>query len=77
MREALDTLIAQMVDKGIFFEEACQEFERRFLKRVLENHRGNLTHAARSLGIHRNTLMRKLAALRKSERPRRRRPVIN
>lgn len=72
MREALDALVAQMVEKGIFFEEACQEFERRFLKRVLEAHDGNHSQAARALGMHRNTLARKLAALRKSERPRRR-----
>lgn len=63
MREALDALIAEMVDKGIRFDEACGEFERRFIKRVLDRAAGNRSHAAKALGIHRNTLSRKLEEL--------------
>lgn len=63
MKEALESLIAEMVDKGIRFDEALGEFERRFIKRVLDRSQGNRTHAAEALGMHRNTLSRKLEEL--------------
>ncbi|MGH9482721.1 MAG: helix-turn-helix domain-containing protein [Terriglobales bacterium] len=69
MREALDALVAEMVDKGIRFDEACGEFERRFIKRVLDRAAGNRSHAAQALGMHRNTLSRKLEELQLAARP--------
>jgi len=63
MREMLDTLVAELIEKGILLEEACSEFERRFLQRALERARGNRTLAAQTLGIHRNTLSRRLREL--------------
>ena len=64
MREQLDQLIEEMVTKGIRFDEAQKEFEKRFIGRVLATTDGNLCRAAQALGIHRNTLSRKMAALR-------------
>lgn len=64
MREQLDKLVEEMVDKGILFEEARREFERRFIARALTRSNGNLCRAADLLGIHRNTLSRKIAAYR-------------
>jgi DNA-binding NtrC family response regulator len=61
VREQLDRLIEEMVDKGIRFEDAQREFEKRFIGRVLANTDGNLCRAAEKLGIHRNTLSRKIA----------------
>lgn len=49
-----------MVEKGIMLDEAVTEFEKKFIKRVLENLKGNQSRAARVLGIHRNTLSRKV-----------------
>jgi transcriptional regulator with PAS, ATPase and Fis domain len=60
VKHELETLIAQMVDKGILFGEARREFEKRFIARVLQRHRGNLSRAAKDLRIHRNTLGRKI-----------------
>lgn len=62
MKDQLDALISQMVDRGIVFEEARSEFEKRFIKRVLEGNGGNQSKAAKILGIHRNTLSRKIGA---------------
>jgi len=62
VKDQLDALITQMVDRGIRFEEAVEEFEKRFIKRVLESNDGNRSKAAQALGIHRNTLSRKLDA---------------
>jgi len=60
MKEQLDSLINQMVERGISYEDAVGEFEKRFIRRVLELTRGNQSKAARTLGIHRNTLGRKI-----------------
>ena len=49
-----------MVDRGIQFDEAINEFEKRFIRRALDRSEGNRSRAALLLGIHRNTLSRKI-----------------
>jgi Fis family transcriptional regulator len=61
VKQQLDALVVEMVDKGIRFSEAKREFEKRFIARVVQRHRGNLSRAARDLRIHRNTLGKKIA----------------
>lgn len=60
MKDQLEGLVSQMVERGILFDEAIGEFEKRFIKRVLERSNGNQSRAAEVLGIHRNTLSRKI-----------------
>ncbi|HWQ02890.1 MAG TPA: helix-turn-helix domain-containing protein [Candidatus Nitrosotenuis sp.] len=60
MKEQLESLVGQMVERGIQFDEAVNEFEKRFIRRVLERTGGNQSRAAQLLGIHRNTLGRKI-----------------
>lgn len=60
MKDQLEGLVAQMIERGIVFDEAVEEFEKRFIKRVLERTGGNQSKAAQVLGIHRNTLSRKI-----------------
>ena len=60
MKQQLESLVTEMVDKGILFSEAKREFEKKFIARVLQRHRGNLSRAAKDLRIHRNTLGKKL-----------------
>jgi len=60
VKDQLEALVGQMVDRGILFEEAVTEFEKKFIKRVLDRSNGNQSRAARVLGIHRNTLSRKI-----------------
>jgi Fis family transcriptional regulator, factor for inversion stimulation protein len=64
MRETLDRLVEEMVTKGIRYEDAQREFEKRFITHVLLKVDGNLCKAADLLGIHRNTLSRKIAEYR-------------
>ena len=64
MREQLDKLVDEMFTKGVLYEDARQEFERRFITRALARSKGNLGRAAGLLGIHRNTLSRKLVEYR-------------
>jgi DNA-binding NtrC family response regulator len=58
--DRIDRLVEEMVDKGVRFEDAVKEFEKRFITRVLGTVDGSLTKTADALGIHRNTLTRKM-----------------
>lgn len=60
IKDQLEGLVVQMVERGILFDEAIGEFEKRFIKRVLDRVDGNQSRAAHILGIHRNTLSRKI-----------------
>lgn len=64
MRERLEQLVGEMVERGILFEDAVGAFERSFIVRVIDRSNGNLSAAARELRIHRNTLSRKMAELK-------------
>lgn len=72
MKDQLEALIAQMIERGILFDEAVGEFEKKFIKKILESSNGNQSRAARVLGIHRNTLSRKIEAYKLDQKPRRR-----
>ena len=61
MKDQIDFIIHQMVEKGIRYDVASQDFEKKYISRVLERARGNQSQAARLLGMHRNTLSRKIA----------------
>ena len=58
-----------MVDKGIHYEDALREFDRRFIVEVVGKNAGNLTKAADTLGVHRNTLARKIKDLKIKPQP--------
>ena len=60
MREQLDSLVQQMLDRGVRYEDARREFERVFLTRALQRSNGCVGDAAELLGIHRNTVTRKM-----------------
>jgi DNA-binding NtrC family response regulator len=64
MREQLERLVDEMVTKGIRYDEAQREFEKKFIVQVLHKADGNLGRAADLLGIHRNTLTRKITEYR-------------
>ncbi|HEX4946602.1 MAG TPA: helix-turn-helix domain-containing protein [Blastocatellia bacterium] len=60
MKHEMDQLIDRMIAGGILFEEALQEFEKQFILKVLSRHNNNLSKASVALGIHRNTLSKRL-----------------
>jgi DNA-binding NtrC family response regulator len=64
VREQLEQLIEEMLEKGIRFDEAHREFERRFIMRALARSDGSLSRTAKLLDIHRNTLSRKVVEYR-------------
>jgi Fis family transcriptional regulator, factor for inversion stimulation protein len=73
VKDQLEGLVTQMVDRGILFDEAIGEFEKRFIKRTLERADGNQCRAAKMLGIHRNTLSRKMGEYKLDQRGSRKR----
>jgi len=60
MRQQLQELVTEMVAKGIPLNLALREFEAAFILEVVSGHGGNLSAAARQLGMHRNTVSRKV-----------------
>lgn len=60
MKEKFDLLIDQMLEGNIFLPEAIEILERSMINRALEQSAGNQCAASKQLGIHRNTLQRKM-----------------
>ena len=64
LKEQLERLVDEMVTRGVRYEDAHREFEKKFITHVLLKADGNLCQAADLLGMHRNTLSRKIAEYR-------------
>ena len=64
LKDQLERLVDEMVARGVCFEDARREFEKKFISNVLTKADGNLCQAADVRGIHRNTLSRKIAEYR-------------
>ncbi len=60
MTNKLQTVVDELFRSGIKLEQALKEFEKRYIEAALSGSRGNRSLAARTLGIHRNTLAHKL-----------------
>ena len=61
VKEKLESLVAEMIERRIYLDEAVDEFEKKFIQTALTQTRGNQTKAAEVLGVHRNTLNRKIS----------------
>ncbi len=72
MKDQLESLVHQMIEHGIPYGDALREFEKRFINKLLDKNKGNRSKAAKALGIHRNTLSRKIEELGLDHRPKRR-----
>jgi DNA-binding NtrC family response regulator len=60
----MERLVSEMLDKGIHYDDARREFEKMFIARALQRSKGNLGIAADLLGMHRNTVARKMTEYR-------------
>ena len=60
----MERLVTEMLDKGVHYDDARREFEKMFIARALQRTKGNLGTAAELLGLHRNTIARKIAEYR-------------
>ena len=64
MRDQLDKLVQELLEKGVRYDEARREFEKMFISRALQRSKGNVGGAAEMLGLHRNTIARKISEYR-------------
>jgi DNA-binding NtrC family response regulator len=53
-----------MLDKGVRYEDVRRELEKLSITRALHRTKGSLGEAADLLGLHRNTIARKMAEYR-------------
>jgi Nif-specific regulatory protein len=52
-----------LVDAGLDLSDATQEFQRKYIQQSIERARGNVSQAAKNLGVHRSNLYRKMRQL--------------
>jgi Nif-specific regulatory protein len=52
-----------LVDAGLSLNEATQQFQQRYIEQSIERVRGNVSQAAKNLGVHRSNLYRKMRQL--------------
>lgn len=60
MNLTIDQLAEQLLDSGFFLEEAVELLEKGLITGALTRTEGNQSEASKILGIHRNTLQRKM-----------------
>ena len=60
MKEKFEGLVEHLIGSGFFLVEAVEILEKTLIARTLERTGGNRSAAAKLLGIHRNTLQRKM-----------------
>jgi DNA-binding NtrC family response regulator len=68
LRAKLEALVEQMLDGRILLEEAVSEFEKVYIQKALQRNEQHLSNTAAILGIHRNTLSKRVAAYQKQDR---------
>ena len=68
MRARLETLIDEMLEGQILLDEALSEFEKLYIKKALAKNQQHLSTTAVVLGIHRNTLAKRVAAYDQQDR---------
>jgi DNA-binding NtrC family response regulator len=64
VRDQLEKLVQDLLDKGILYEDARRELEKVFIAKALQRSKGNVGDAAELLGMHRNTIARKITEYR-------------
>jgi len=64
LKKRMERFCLEAVDNGILFSEAMDQFEQCFIAEVLRRNNGNIIRTAGTLGIHRNTLSKKISGRR-------------
>ena len=60
MKEKYDGLVEHLLDGGLFLQQAIEILEKSMIERAMRRSNQNKCAAAKQLGIHRNTLQRKM-----------------
>ena len=60
MKQTFDDLVDNLTKGSFYLGEAVELLEKTYIARTLENTGGNCSAASKLLGIHRNTLKKKM-----------------
>jgi DNA-binding NtrC family response regulator len=77
MKDRFEELVDHLMEKGFFLEEAIELLEKTLITRALASTEGNQCKASKMLGIHRNTLQRKMVEYDVDGKHPRRKPPIS
>ena len=69
INQTFERLVDHLMDGGFFLEEAVELLEKTLITRALARTDGNRSAASKLLGIHRNTLQKKLTAFKLERKP--------
>lgn len=61
MKERFDALVEHLLNGSFFLQQAVEILEKNMIERSLARNGGNQSAASKQLGIHRNTLQRKIS----------------
>jgi len=76
MKQEFDVLVEHLLAGNIFLEEAIELLEKRMIQGALAKSGGKQTAASKLLGIHRNTLQRKMVQFGLGNVRPRRKPLV-
>jgi DNA-binding NtrC family response regulator len=76
MKEQFEGLVEHLLGNGFFLQEAIEVLEKTLIERALERTKGNHSAASKLLGIHRNTLQRKMVEYQVAGVRTRRKPAV-
>jgi len=68
IRLRLEAVIDDMLDGQIMLDEALAEFEKLYIQKAYTRNKKRITHTAAALGIHRNTISKRVNSYRAQER---------
>ncbi len=61
IRATMEILIEEMLDGQILLNEALTEFEKVYIEKALKRYDKHFSNTAEALGIHRNTLSKRVS----------------
>jgi DNA-binding NtrC family response regulator len=67
IRPRLEALIDDMLDGHIMLDEALEEFEKLYIQKAYGRNKKRISHTAAALGIHRNTISKRVNSYRTEE----------
>lgn len=65
----MESLIEEMLDGQIMLNEAMSEFEKLYIQKALLRYKDHLSQTATALGIHRNTLSKRVSTYQELPKP--------
>lgn len=69
LRDRMELLIEEMLDGRILLNEAISEFEKLYIQKALCRYKDHLSNTADALGIHRNTLSKRVSDYQTPPKP--------